>query len=282
MRVVVGSVRLSAGEMRYTESGRGPVIVFVHGVFVNGFLWRKVTPLLESSFRCIVPTLPLGAHESPLEAHADRTPLGIARLLVEFLEALDLREVTLVGNDTGGALCQLLIAHHPERVARVVLTNCDAFENFPPPVLRPLYAAARIPGFCWFLAQIFRWPLLQRAFFSTVASTAPPEPAMLDALFRPLRMSAGVRRDIAAFLMATAPHDLLQAAATLGAFRGAALIVWGTGDWFFSLRDAHRLVAAFGNATLIEIAGSRTFLPEDQPVVLAKSIESFLAAAPAA
>jgi pimeloyl-ACP methyl ester carboxylesterase len=275
------SLRLSAGTVRYTDSGSGPVIVFVHGVFVNGLLWRKLIPRLESSFRCIVPTWPLGAHELPMSAGADLTPLGHARLIAEFLDALDLHDVTLVGNDTGGALCQLVIAHHCERVARVVLTNCDSFENFPPPVLRPLYAAARIPGFFGLLAQLLRLPPLQRAFFRTVARTVP-ERDLLASLFRPLRASAGIRRDVAALMGSISSRELLEAAPKLSSFTGKALIAWGENDFFFPARDGRRLADAFRRASLVPIAGSRTFVPEDQPMVLVESIERFIGATVAA
>lgn len=116
-------VSLPQGTVRYLDEGTGPTLVFVHGILVNSLLWRKVIPLLSERFRCVAPDLPLGAHSIPLHPNADVTPPGVARLVADFLEALDLREVTLVGNDTGGAICQLVIARHPERIARLVLTN---------------------------------------------------------------------------------------------------------------------------------------------------------------
>ena len=113
MSRIESSIELSAGAMPYTESGAGPPLVFIHGVFVNGLLWRKVVPQLETRFRCIVPTLPLGAHTTPMRAGADLSPRGLARLIVEFLDVLDVHDVTLVGNDTGGALAQLVVAYQP-------------------------------------------------------------------------------------------------------------------------------------------------------------------------
>ena len=275
------SVDLPAGTLRYTSSGSGPVLVFVHGLFVNGLLWRNVVPQLEARFRCVVPTLPLGAHTIAMSPAADLTPRGLARLIADFLVALDLHDVTLVGNDTGGALCQLAIAHHPERVARVVLTNCDAFENFPPPVLQPLYTAAFVPGFFWLLAQLLRWPQLQRAFFRTVALSAP-DAAILEAWFEPLRTNVGVRRDLTTVMRAVSAKETLAAGAKLRSFEGSALIAWGNADLFFPMRHARRLVKAFRDASLVTIARSRTFVPEDQPTLLAQSIEDFVAATAAA
>ena len=142
----MSEVKIPQGTIRYRESGEGPPIVFVHGLLVDGRLWRKVTPLLEDRYRCIVPDLPLGSHLIPMNPDADLSPPGLARIVAGFLEALDLDGVTLVGNDTGGAISQITAANHPERIGRLVLTNCDAFENFLPPAFRPLQWAARVPG----------------------------------------------------------------------------------------------------------------------------------------
>ena len=137
---------LPQGTIHYRESGEGEPIVFLHGLLVDGRLWRKVTPLLEDRFRCIVPDLPLGSHTIPMSPDGDLSPPSLAKIVDGFLEALDLESVTLVANDTGGAIGQITAANHPERIGRLVLTNCDAFENFLPPAFRPLQWSARVPG----------------------------------------------------------------------------------------------------------------------------------------
>ena len=142
----MNEVKISQGTIRYRQSGEGPPIVFLHGLLVDGQLWRKVTPLLEDRYRCLVPDLPLGSHTLPMPPDADLSPPGMARIVAGFLEALELDDVTLVANDTGGAIAQITTANHPERIGRLVLTNCDAFENFLPPAFRPLQWAARVPG----------------------------------------------------------------------------------------------------------------------------------------
>src|SRR5215470_20219820 len=139
-------VSLPQGLVRYQDHGSGPTLVFLHGILVNSALWRDVVSLLSGQFRCIAPDLPLGAHSVPLHSDADLSPLGVAQLVADFLEALDLHNVTLVGNDTGGAMCQLVIAHHPERINRLVLTNCDAFEQFFPPLVSPFHYGAQLLG----------------------------------------------------------------------------------------------------------------------------------------
>ena len=148
------AVTLEQGTIAYRETGPGdaPAIVFVHGAFVDGTLWRKVVPRLEGSYRCVVPDLPLGSHRTPMNPGADLSPPGLAKLIADFIEALDLDDVTLVGNDTGGAICQLVVTRHPERIGRLVLTPCDAYENFLPPAFRYLQSLARVPG------GVARWP----------------------------------------------------------------------------------------------------------------------------
>src|SRR5262249_37104928 len=136
--MIVNRVELPQGPVRYRESGTGDPIVFVHGLLVDGELWRDVASRLQDDYRVIVPDLPLGSQEEALPPGAALSPPGLARIVADFLEALDLRDVTLVGNDTGGAICQLVVTEHPERVKRLVLTPCDAYEEFPPPTFKPL------------------------------------------------------------------------------------------------------------------------------------------------
>ena len=139
-------ITLPQGTIHYRDAGEGPPVVFLHGLLVDGELWRKVTPLLQGDARCIVPDLPLGSHRIAMNADADLTPAGVARLVGDLLAALDLEDVTLVGNDTGGAISQLVALDHGERVGRLVLTNCDCFEVFPPKEFVPMVKAARGAG----------------------------------------------------------------------------------------------------------------------------------------
>ena len=142
---------------------RGKPLVFIHGLLVDGTLWRKVTPLLEGEFRCVVPDLPLGSHRLPMSPDADLSPPGVARIVADFIEALELEDVTLIGNDTGGAICQLVATGHPGRLGRLVLTPCDAYENFLPPAFRPMQYAAHVPGLLTALLQPARLGAVQRS-----------------------------------------------------------------------------------------------------------------------
>src|SRR5215207_10485728 len=158
----MNEVSLPEGTIRYRDTGAGEPLVFMHGLLVDGRLWRKVTPLLKDRFRCIVPDLPLGSHAEAMNPDADLSPPGLARIVNGFLGALDLDDVTVVANDTGGAIAQVTAANHPDRIGHLVLTNCDAFENFPPPAFRPLQWAARVPGMLTGVMQGMRLAPLRR------------------------------------------------------------------------------------------------------------------------
>lgn len=272
----VREVGLEGGTIRYRDEGDGPVLVFVHGILVNGALWRDVVARLSGRYRCVVPDLPLGGHSVPMSEGADLTPRGVARLVAEFMEALDLRDVTLVGNDTGGAICQVVISHHPERIGRLILTNCDAYEAFFPLPLSPFHHGPRLFGerFVGLVAWLLQARPAQRALTWTV-SRRRAEPSTLDAHFGPLTRSAGVRRDLTKFLRSVSNRYTLEAARSFPQFRRPVLIAWGENDPFFSMNLARRLQRDFSDARLERIPGSRAFVPEDQPERLAGLVAEF-------
>ena len=273
-------VELSAGIIRYRESGDGPPIVFVHGLLVDGTLWRNVTPRLEGRFRCVVPDWPLGSHVSPMRADADLSPRGVAQLIAEFLEALDLNDATVVGNDTGGALTQMLAADRPARVGRIVLTPCDAFDNFLPPLFKPLEFAARVPGGLNASVQPLRIRALRRlpiAFGRLIKHPVPAE--VTDGWLRPFLSNREIRRDTVRFLRAIDERDTLEAAEHLRSFDKPALIVWASEDRVFPPAHARQLAELLPNARLEEVGDSYSFVPEDQPERLAELIDEFVGAA---
>jgi len=271
-------VRLPQGTIRYRDTGAGKPLVFVHGLLVDGTLWRKVTPLLEGEFRCVVPDLPLGSHRVPMSPDADLSPAGVARIVADFIAALDLEDVTLIGNDTGGALCQLVATEHPARLGRLVLTPCDAYENFLPPFFRPMQYAARVPGLLTALLQAARLGAVQRSplGFGLLISRDSIDPQVIDSWLRPFFSNRGVRRDVIKFLRAISNRYTLEAAERLRDFDRPALIAWAPDDRFFKLVYGERLAAAIPDARLVRIEDSRTFVSEDQPERLAELIRGFV------
>ncbi len=269
-------VQLPQGTIRYRERGTGEPIVFVHGALVNADLWRKVVPELAKDFRCIAPDLPLGAHTPAMNADADLSPIGNARLIADFLDALDLDRVTLVGNDTGGALCQLVVTRHPERVGRLVLTNCDAYDNFPPRIFAFLFHGAKIPGFVWTLAQPMRIAAMRRLpiAFGWLSKRGIPDDISASWI-QPILKDAGARRDITKLLKAVRKADLHEAASRFKDFDKPVLMAWGTEKDFFPVEDAERLARDFPNGRLEKIDDSYTYVMEDQPERLAKLIAEF-------
>jgi pimeloyl-ACP methyl ester carboxylesterase len=270
-------VSLTQGTIRYRDTGEGQPIVFVHGLLVNGLLWRKVTPLLQGEFRCIAPDWPLGSHSIPLREGADRSPRGIAHLIADFLQEMDLEGVTIVANDTGGAIAQLLVTERPERVGRLVLTPCDAYENFLPLAFRPLQWMARVPGALTLAVQGMRSPALRRSPLGFGMLTRRPIPdEILAAWVRPFLKDAAVRRDTIGLLRGIDPKDTLAAAEKLRDFDRPTLIAWAPEDRFFKLRFAERLAQTIPDARLERVEDCLTFMPEDQPERLAELIAQFL------
>ncbi len=271
------SVRLSQGTIRYRDIGQGETLVFVHGALVNGALWRKVTPLLTSRYRCIVPDLPLGAHETAMNPDADLSPSGLAKIIADFLAALDLTSVTLVGNDTGGALCQIVVTTYPERIERLVLTDCDAFDNFPPKMFLPLKWGAYVPGFLFELSQMMRFQVVRHSplAFGWV-SKRRIEKEVMDAYLKPVISSRSIRRDLGKMLKGISTKYTQEAAKKLTDFHKPVLLAWATEDRFFKFEHAERLSRIIPNAQLEAIEDSLTFVPEDQPERLAQLIDSFM------
>jgi pimeloyl-ACP methyl ester carboxylesterase len=272
----MNEVKLTQGTIRYRESGEGPPIVFVHGLLVDGSLWRKVTPLLESRFRCIVPNLPLGSHTVPMNRDADLSPPGLARISNDFMAALELEDVTLVANDTGGAIAQITAANHPERIGRLVLTNCDAFENFLPPAFRPLQWAAHVPGLLTAMMQGTRSARVRRQVAYGPVIKRDRRGAPLAEWVRPYLTDRGIRRDTTKVLKGIDPVYTLEAAEKLRSWDKPAMLAWAAEDRFFKLSFAERLAATIQGATLEKIEDSYTFVSEDQPERLAELIEAFV------
>jgi pimeloyl-ACP methyl ester carboxylesterase len=269
-------VQLPEGTIRYRDLGSGAPILFVHGLLVNSLLWEHTAEQLAKDFRVIAPDWPLGSNEIPLNDGADTSPPALAKLIADFMAALDLRDVTLVGNDTGGALCQLVIANHPERIARLVLTPCDAYENFPPPIFAPTMAALKSPAVVRALGTLMRPRFVQRSplAFGLLTVRSIPDDVM-DSFVTPVRTNKRVRRQMSQTVRGIDKRVLLDAAGRFKEFDQPVLIAWAPRDIFFKFRFAERLAKDFPNARLERIEDSRTFVSLDQPQRTAELIAAF-------
>ncbi|MEU3623335.1 alpha/beta hydrolase [Amycolatopsis coloradensis] len=271
-------VDLGDARIRYRDRGEGPPVVFVHGLLTNGLLWRNVAPsVAEAGFRCLTPDWPLGSHEIPVP-DADLSPPGVAALIARFLEVLDLTDVTVVANDTGGALTQLLMITSPERVGRVVLTPSDSFERFLPPMFSPLSPLARIPGGTWPMIQALRWRWLLKTTDFLWLAKHPVPGHILDAYLLPSRRDRAIREDLARFLAGIDNRYTLTAAERLPAFEKPVLLAWAPEDRHFPLWLGEKLAKVLPNAELKTIEDSYAFVPEDQPERLSAVMVEFLRA----
>jgi pimeloyl-ACP methyl ester carboxylesterase len=267
-------VTLPAGTVRYREAGEGKPVVFVHGYLVDGRLWDGVVDRLSGGFRCLAPDWPIGAQQVAMNPDADLSPYGIAATISAFLEALDLEDVTIVGNDSGGAISQVLVTRHPERIGRLVLTNCDTHENFPPGIFKAMPPIAALPGGMTLLAAPFRIGALARAAFKPFSKN--PIPARLIASWmEPGLHDAGVKHDVKKVTAGMNKRYTLEAAEKLRSAELPILLAWAPGDRFFPIKYAQRLAAETPNAKIVEIADSATFVPLDQPERLAEEIAAF-------
>ena len=274
----MNEIQLSAGTIEYTDTGGdGPTVVLLHGLMMDASLWDGPVAGLAADHRCVTPTLPLGAHRHPMRADADLSLPGIARLVAEFLERLDLRDVTLVGNDTGGALVQLVIRDGAARVGRVVLVSCDAFDNFPPGLTgKTLVLTGKLsPGAFGVFMQQMRLRPVRRLPIAFGWLTRRGDAATARWM-KPVLSSAGIRRDAVRMLRAVAADtDLLtRAAESLPDFGRPALVVWASEDRVMPVEHGRRLAELLGGR-LVEVADSYTLIPLDAPARLAQVIAEF-------
>lgn len=273
----MATIELSNGTVHYRVAGpeesAAPPVVFVHAFLTDGALWTRVADrLAERGIRSYAPDWPLGAHPVAMNPAADLSPRGIARQILEFLAALDLDAVTLVGNDTGGALCQFAVDEDPRRIGRLVLTNCDGLDVFPPAAFKPLFALLRSERRARFLAGQMRIRPLRQSWlgFGMLAHDLPAE--LTRTWIEPALRDDGVVRDLTRFLKAVDPDDLADVSTRLDRFPGPVTLVWGTGDRAFTTKLGRRLRERFRAAAFVPVPKARTFVSLDAPRQLADEI----------
>lgn len=267
-------VSTGRGPVGYREAGYGRPVVFVHGLLVNGHLWDGPASQLGEGLRAIVPEWPMGSHRLPMNADADLSPPGLAALVAEFLEILDLEDVVIVGNDSGGAISQILAANHPERLGGLVLTNCDSFENFPPFPFSAMPLMARVPGGMAMMSAPSRIGALRRLPFAMLAAE-PIDHDLIDSWMGPSAGDAAIRRDLKKVTGGLHKRHTLAAAERLPGFDRPVLLAWGEEDRLFKPKQAERLAATFPQARVEWIPGAKTFVALDRPDRLAELIREF-------
>ncbi len=271
-------IDLPQGPIHYGDTGgEGPVVVLVHGVMTNATVWDGVVAGLAAHARCLTPTLPLGAHREPMAPGTDLSPRGAAQLVDAFLAAMELTDAVVVGLDSGGAIVQLLVTEHPERVGRLVLLPCDAFENFFPPLFRPLQWAGHAPQLLAGIFHALRFrPLRRLPMAFGRFSKRGVDDRLIDGWLAPAQADRAILKEGAAFLRGVDSADTLRAAERLPAFDRPALVLWPREARTFPFAHAERLAALLPDCRLVEIQDSWEFTPLDQPAATAAAIAAFL------
>jgi pimeloyl-ACP methyl ester carboxylesterase len=273
------TVELTAGTIDYHDTGGdGPVLVLLAGVVMDGSVWEPMVADLQRDHRCVVPTLPLGAHRRPMRPDADLSLWGFGRIVAELLERLDLHEVTLVQNDHAAAL--VLAGEHPTRITRLVISSCEAFENYPPGLPgKNLRLTAMVPGGIFLAMQAMRLRPLRRLpiTFGWMAKRPLPD-QLVDRWLRPLQTQRAIRRDLRKYAIGVRRHQLLEVCRRLRSFDRPTLVVWTPEDRIQRPEHGRRLAELLPHARLVEIPDSYTLIMRDQPQAFARAVREFVRA----
>jgi pimeloyl-ACP methyl ester carboxylesterase len=277
----VRSVEVPAGVIEYHETGDGPPVVLLHGLLIDHAVWDRVLPLLPAGFRYVRPVLPLGSHRRAMRPGADLTLPGQVRLVADFLDALNLEDVTLVHSDWGGGLF-LTARGLDRRVSRMVILPCEAFGNFPPGLPgQMVLLAARLPGGLRLAARQLRVGWVRRLPFVYGQMARRPVP---DELIRrwtePVLTDADVRRDLLAYCRGTfGKATLVRDTEALRGFRGDALVLWSPDNRVMPLAHGRRLAELIPRARYAEIPGTYVLSMLDEPEAVAREMGTFLTSA---
>ena len=269
---------LAAGPLVVTELGPPAAVplVFLHGVLANSTLWTGVADRLAPDHRCLLLDLPLGAHPEPMNADADLSPSGLVAVVIDALDRLGIERAILVGNDSGGALCQLMIAAHPHRLRALVLTSSDAYDTWLPFMFKPLELMAFVPGLLRIVAQLLQWPPLRRSPVGFGWLSKRITDADSAAFVTPLARAPWARRDLGKFLRGISPRLTRSAAQHFADFAAPVLILWSRDDRLLPLRLGLRLASDLPRSRLELVTDSYTFSPVDAPEAVAQAIDRFV------
>lgn len=272
-------VELTTGAIEYVDTGGdGPVVLLLHGLLMDPALWSGVVEELGTGHRCVIPVLPFGAHTVPMGPDADLSMRGIADMVAELLDRLDLNDVTVVGNDTGGVLVQLLMADQNPRVGKAVLVSCDAFDNFPPGMTGKMLALTGklSPAMFGMVMQQLRFKMMRRLPF-TLGWLTKRGDAVTKRWMRPVLTQPEIRKDTVRVLRSISKNRTLLDSLVDGlrVFDRPALVVWASEDKVMPPEHGRRLDSLLPQSRLVEISDSYTLVPLDQPAKLAESLREF-------
>lgn len=268
------TIELEIGRIRYRETGEGRPVVFVHGYLVDGELWREAVPAIASAgFRCITPDLPLGAHVEPISTAKELTARSVARAVRELIELLDLEDVVLVGNDSGGAICQMLVTESTERIGHLVLSPCDTFKKFPP---FPYNALRHVDKLGPLAGPIFK---LSSGRFGRWAAFAPLlgsawEAELVSHWYEPAMQDRRILVDGFRFITSADPAELDAASKAMAGVDLPVTLVWGRDTRFFTFKDASRLAGSIPRGELLPLEHGQTFLPYERADEFAAAVIS--------
>ncbi len=263
------------GDIHYHDVGEGPVVVFLHLILADATHWDRMPPLLADRYRCIMPTMPMGAHRLAARSEADLSPNGLVRAIAELLDHLDVDDVTVVGNDSGGALAQVLAVRHPERLGRGVLTNCDMYDDFPPKLFGYFKLVAKIPGGMAIMGRTLRMKPFWRLPFVFGRLTNEVDAVKIHRWADALLAGSDVRRDAARVIAGFSPDVTNDAAERLQTTDLPFLVAWGADDKVFKPHLAERFCREIPTAELVMIPDSKTLVCWDQPERLAELVDEF-------
>ena len=262
----------------YIEEGEGIPILLIHGTLANGNTWRKIIPSLSQKYRCIAIDLPIGGHSIALNDSIDLSPVGIAKILNEFLQFLNIEKAIIVSNDTGGAYAQIFASLYPQSVEKLVFTNCEVLEVFPPKKFKYLINSVKIPGFTYLLSRTFKIKgLLTSDMMMGLLSNRITNNEIAELYLKSFIENTGVRRNFTNNVQTWSPKYTIEAAHLLKKEKFPVLILWGVDDKkLFPLALGKQLKSIFLNAKLIQIPDSKTCVQEDQPEIMVKEIVNFI------
>jgi pimeloyl-ACP methyl ester carboxylesterase len=272
------SVETPSGRISYTDQGSGPVALFVHGVVLNGYLWRYQQSALSDVRRTIAVDL-LAHGNTEIAPDQDVSVAANAQMLVEFLDALSIDQADIVGNDSGGGICQIFSALYPDRVRSLTLTNCDTHDNWPPEAFKPFVSMVKAGGLRKALEAMLSDKSLYRAPDGLGPAYEHPDKVpdeTIETYLRPFVVTDRRVRDLERFVIAFDNKYTVDIESRLKTLKAPTLIVWGTGDVYFDVRWSHWLANTIpGTRRRVEFKDARIFFPEERPDAFNRELRDF-------